>query len=207
MVLPPTKLDDVTVPDFLSLLQLNVFGVFLGCKYALPYLRRTKGNIINMGSLYADLGIKDGLTYAASKAAVISMTKCMAIHESQYGVRVNCISPSNILTGMWKRYAALGPNPAAAIQEGKDYQLMGRFGTPEEVALAALFLAADGTFCTGLNLMLTGGAELGFAKKSQVAPKLGPSAGGNSQDSSEEAGWGTGDRSASSLGWGEELTV
>ncbi|XP_054850064.1 uncharacterized short-chain type dehydrogenase/reductase y4vI-like [Eublepharis macularius] len=179
--LPPTKIDDVTIQDFRSLVELNVFGVFLGSKYALPYLRRTKGNIINMGSLYAELGLKKGLTYASTKAAVISMTKSMAISESQYGVRVNCISPSNILPGMWRRYANLAPNPEAVIQEGKDYQLMGRFGTPEEVALAAVYLAAEGTFCTGLNLVLSGGAELGFAKKSQVDAKPGPSSSGSSQ--------------------------
>ncbi|KAL8176810.1 UNVERIFIED_CONTAM: hypothetical protein K2H54_038890 [Gekko kuhli] len=205
--LPPKRLDDMTIPDFLSLLQLNVVGVFLGCKYALPYLRRTKGNIINMGSLYADLGFKYGFTYTASKAAVISMTKSLAIDESQYGVRVNCISPSNVFTGMWERYADLAPNPAAEIQEGKDYQLMGRFGTPEEVALAAMFLAADGTFCTGLNLVLSGGAELGFAKKNQVAPRPGLRAGRHSQDASEEAGWGEGDSRGSSVGWGEDPTL
>ncbi|XP_054850063.1 17-beta-hydroxysteroid dehydrogenase 14-like [Eublepharis macularius] len=181
-ILPPTKIDDVTIQDFRSLVELNVFGVFLGSKYALPHLRRTKGNIINMGSLYGDLGYKNGLTYTSTKAAVISMTKSMAISESQYGVRVNCISPSNILTGIWRRLANMSPNPEAKLQEGKDYQLMGRFGTPEEVALAAVYLAAEGTFCTGLNLVLSGGAEIGFAKKSQVDAKPGPSSSGSSQE-------------------------
>ncbi|XP_054850061.1 17-beta-hydroxysteroid dehydrogenase 14-like [Eublepharis macularius] len=178
---PLAKVDDATIQDFLNFVQLNVFGVFLGSKYALPCLRRTKGNIINIGSLYVDLGFPNAVAYASTKAAVISMTKSMAISESQYGVRVNCISPSNIWTGMWRRYANLTPNPEATIQEGKDYQLMGRFGTPEEVALATLFLAANGTFCTGLNLVLSGGAELGFAKKSQVDAKPGPSSSGSSQ--------------------------
>uniref|UniRef100_A0ACB8EVP9 Uncharacterized protein n=1 Tax=Sphaerodactylus townsendi TaxID=933632 RepID=A0ACB8EVP9_9SAUR len=63
-------------------------------------------------------------------------------------------------------------------------QLLGRFGTPEEVALAALYLATDGTFCTGFNLVVSGGAEVGFGKKAQVDSEPGSCASGNSEGSS-----------------------
>ncbi|XP_015263381.1 PREDICTED: 17-beta-hydroxysteroid dehydrogenase 14-like [Gekko japonicus] len=112
------------------------------------------------------------------------MTKALAIDESKYGVRVNSISPSHIWTPLWEREANRFKNPEAIVQEGESYQLMGRFGTPEEVALGVLFLAADGTFCTGLNLLLTGGAEVGFGRKSQMGPDSSAIDSGNLKDSS-----------------------
>ncbi|XP_060110984.1 17-beta-hydroxysteroid dehydrogenase 14-like [Heteronotia binoei] len=173
-------IDEVSAQDFCKVIELNTVSCLLTSKYALPYLRETKGNIINMASIVGVLGIKHGVSYASSKGAVISMTKAMAIDESKYGVRVNSISPSHIWTPLTKKLAAEAPNPKASIWIADNYQLMGRSGTPEEVALAALFLAADGTFCTGLNLLLSGGAELGFGNKNQVDPEPKPSAGGNS---------------------------
>ncbi|XP_077171723.1 L-fucose dehydrogenase-like isoform X2 [Paroedura picta] len=173
--------DDTMAQEFRDLMELNTVSCFLASKYALPYLRETKGNIINMASLSGVIGMKHAVSYSASKGAVIAMTKAMAIDESKYGVRVNSISPSYIWTPLTKKLTDQAPNPKAAIQEMKDYQLMGRSGTPEEVALAALFLAADATFCTGFNLLLSGGAEVGFGKKNEVDPEPDPSAGGNSQ--------------------------
>ncbi|XP_077171420.1 L-fucose dehydrogenase-like [Paroedura picta] len=82
-------LDDVTSQYFRNHLDLNVMSCLLLCKYALPYLRETKGNIINLGRLGAVIGVKDVVPGVSSKAAVIAMTKALAIDESQYGVRVN----------------------------------------------------------------------------------------------------------------------
>uniref|UniRef100_A0A8D2LJ07 Hydroxysteroid 17-beta dehydrogenase 14 n=2 Tax=Varanus komodoensis TaxID=61221 RepID=A0A8D2LJ07_VARKO len=102
------------------------------------------------------------------------MTKAMAIDESQYGVRVNSISPGNIWTPMWEKLASQTANPKATIQEGKNAQLLGRMGTPAECAAAALYLAGDATFCTGTDLVLSAGAELGYAQKSRQGPSSGP---------------------------------
>ncbi|XP_015261129.1 PREDICTED: 17-beta-hydroxysteroid dehydrogenase 14-like [Gekko japonicus] len=112
------------------------------------------------------------------------MTKALAIDESKYRVRVNSISPGNIWTPYWEKIANGYKNPEAVVQEAESYQLMGRFGTPEEVALGILFLAADATFCTGLNLLLTGGAEVGFGIKSPMGPDSSPIDLGNLKDSS-----------------------
>nr|XP_016852194.1 PREDICTED: 17-beta-hydroxysteroid dehydrogenase 14 isoform X3 [Anolis carolinensis] len=109
--------------------------------------------------------------FLASKGAVTAMTKALAIDESKYCVRVNSISPSNIWTPAWEKEASETPNPEATIQKGKDFQLMGRMGTPAEIAKAALFLATDATFCTGCDLVASGGAELGFAHKSPFTPR------------------------------------
>ncbi|XP_015274014.1 PREDICTED: uncharacterized protein LOC107116590 [Gekko japonicus] len=176
--------DDVTAHDFENLMQLNAVSCLLLSKYALPYLRQTKGNIVNVGSIEGTIGMKYAVSAVASKGAVIAMTKALAIDESKYGVRVNSISPSNIWTPLWESEANRFKNLEAVLQEGESYQLLGRFGTPEEVALGILFLAADGTFCTGLDLLLTGGAEVGFGRKSPMGPDSFAIDIGNLKDSS-----------------------
>lgn len=166
---PPHKpTDDTTAEEFRDLLNLNLVGYFLVSKYALPYLRQRQGNIINIASLVGTIGQKDAAPYVATKGAVISMTKAMAVDESRYNVRVNCISPGNVLTPLWTELAEQTPDAAAAIKMGENYQLLGRMGTEAELGLAALYLAADATFCTGIELLVSGGAELNFAFKSQI---------------------------------------
>ncbi|XP_076790210.1 L-fucose dehydrogenase isoform X3 [Arvicanthis niloticus] len=104
-------------------------------------------------------------TYTLIKGAVTAMTKALALDESQYGVRVNCISPGNIWTPLWRELAASTSDPRATILEGTLAQPLGRMGQPVEVAAAAVFLASEATFCTGLELLVTGGAELGYGRK------------------------------------------
>ncbi|XP_064345568.1 17-beta-hydroxysteroid dehydrogenase 14 isoform X2 [Camelus dromedarius] len=104
-------------------------------------------------------------TYTLTKGAVTAMTKALALDESQYGVRVNCISPGNIWTPLWEDLAASTPDPTATIREGTLAQPLGRMGQPAEVGAAAVFLASEATFCTGIELLVTGGAELGYGCK------------------------------------------
>ncbi|KAI2666319.1 Branched-chain-amino-acid aminotransferase, cytosolic [Labeo rohita] len=149
---PPHKTtDETTADEFRDLLNMNLVSYFLASKYALPYLRKTQGNIINLASIVASIGQKDAAPYVATKGAITAMTKAMAVDESRYQVRVNCISPSNIMTPMWEELASRTEDAAAAIREGENAQLIGRMGTEAESGLAALFLAADATFCTGID--------------------------------------------------------
>ncbi|XP_053546663.1 17-beta-hydroxysteroid dehydrogenase 14 [Bombina bombina] len=164
---PEQKIDDTTAQEFSDLLNLNLIGYFLTAKYALPYLRKTEGNIINISSLVGKIGQKHAIPYVATKGAVTAMTKAIAVDESQYNVRANSISPGNIWTPLWEELSNQSTNPTAMIQGGEDAQLLGRMGTAEECAKAALYLAAEGTFCTGIDLRLTGGAELNYANKNQ----------------------------------------
>ncbi|KAL8176804.1 UNVERIFIED_CONTAM: hypothetical protein K2H54_038839 [Gekko kuhli] len=83
------QIDDVSAQDFLNLMEINTVSGLLASKYALPYLRETQGNIINMASIAAVFGEKNSVSYVASKGAIIAMTKALAIDESKYGVRVN----------------------------------------------------------------------------------------------------------------------
>ncbi|XP_040833848.1 17-beta-hydroxysteroid dehydrogenase 14 [Ochotona curzoniae] len=162
---PPQRIEETTAQGFRDLLELNLLGAFTLCKLALPHLRKSQGNIINISSLVGALGQPQALPYVATKGAVTAMTKALALDESQYGVRVNCISPGNIWTPLWQGLAALAPDPMAAIREGAMTQPLGRMGQPAEVGAAALFLASEASFCTGIELFVTGGAELGYACK------------------------------------------
>ncbi|XP_056400507.1 17-beta-hydroxysteroid dehydrogenase 14 isoform X1 [Hyla sarda] len=165
---PPEQIiDNTSAQDFQDLLNLNLIGYFLTAKYALPHLRKTQGNIINISSLVGIIGQKHAIPYVATKGAVTAMTKAMAIDESQYNVRVNSICPGNVWTPLWEELSRHSSDPNAMILGGKDAQLLGRMGTTEECANAVLFLAAEGTFCTGIDILLTGGAELNYANKNQ----------------------------------------
>lgn len=165
---PPEQIiDDTSAQEFQNLLSLNLIGYFLTAKYALPHLRKTQGNIINVSSLVGIIGQKHAIPYVATKGAVTAMTKAMAIDESPYNVRVNSISPGNIWTPLWKELSSHAANPDVMILGGKDAQLLGRMGTAEECAKAVLYLAAEATFCTGIDLLLTGGAELNYGNKNQ----------------------------------------
>jgi NAD(P)-dependent dehydrogenase (short-subunit alcohol dehydrogenase family) len=164
---PHLPIDDFSIDDFRALFELNVVSVFTACQLALPHLRKTKGNIINVASLVATLGQHYATTYVASKGAVLSFSKALAIDEAVNGVRVNSVSPGNIWTPLWEAGANSMPDPRAAIADGEAAQVMARMGTPEEVGRLCLFIAAEATFTTGVDHLITGGAEIGYGRKFQ----------------------------------------
>jgi NAD(P)-dependent dehydrogenase (short-subunit alcohol dehydrogenase family) len=164
---PPHKpIDDFSVQEFRDLLELNLVSIFTASKFALPYLRQTKGNIINMSSLVASIGQLHATTYVATKGAITAFTKALAVDEAPNGVRVNSVSPGNILTPLWQEAIDAAPDPRQYRAEGEAAQLIGRMGSVEEVARLCLFIAAEATFTTGVDHIISGGAELGYAQKS-----------------------------------------
>jgi NAD(P)-dependent dehydrogenase (short-subunit alcohol dehydrogenase family) len=167
---PPTlPIDDFSAKDFNDLLQLNVIAVFLGCKYALPHLRKTQGSIVNISSLVAHLGQEGATIYCATKGAVSSFTKALAIDEAKYGVRVNAVLPGNIYTHMRITSVDASPDPKGLHNWLESTQHLGRSGTLEEAGKTVLFLASEqSSFITGIDLILSGGAELGYASKVPV---------------------------------------
>jgi NAD(P)-dependent dehydrogenase (short-subunit alcohol dehydrogenase family) len=162
---PHRPIDDFSVEDFRALLELNLVSVFTACKLALPHLRRTRGNVINMSSLVAQIGQHRATTYVATKGALTAFTKALAIDEAAGGVRVNSISPGNIFTPLWQQAVADAPDPERRLAEGEAAQALGRMGTAEEVGRLCLFIAAEATFTTGVDHIIAGGAELGYGKK------------------------------------------
>jgi len=164
---PHQPIDEFSIQDFRDLLELNLVSVFAACKFALPHLRRTQGNIINMSSLVGSMGQLHATTYVATKGAITAFTKALAIDEAEHGVRVNSISPGNIYTPLWQEAIEAAPNSDECRREGEAAQLLGRMGTIDEVGKLCLFIAAEATFTTGVDHIVSGGAELGYGRKSR----------------------------------------
>ena len=165
---PPHKpIDDFSGQEFRDLLDLNLVSIFAACKFALPYLRQTRGNIINMASLVASIGQYHATTYVATKGAITGFTKALAIDEAAHGVRVNSVSPGNIYTPLWQEAIDAAPDPRQYRAEGENAQLLGRMGCVDEVGRLCLFIASAATFTTGVDHIISGGAELGYAQKNR----------------------------------------
>lgn len=164
---PHLPIDEFSIDDFRGLLELNLISLFTLCKFALPHLRQTKGNIINLASLVATTGQHHATTYVATKGAVLSFTKALAIDEARHGVRVNSVSPGNIYTPLWQQAIDAAPDPAQCRADGEAAQVLGRMGTPEEAGKLCLFIAAEATFSTGVDFIISGGAEIDYGKKSR----------------------------------------
>lgn len=166
---PPHKpIDDFSIEEFQDLLNINLVSIFAACKLALPFLRKTKGNIINMSSLVGMIGQLHAVTYVATKGAISAFTKALAIDEAEFGVRVNSVTPGNIYTPLWQEAIDASENPAQTRADGDGAQLLGRMGTIEEAGKLCLFIASEATFTTGIDHIISGGAELGYGRKSRV---------------------------------------
>jgi len=163
---PPHKpIDAFTPAEFRDLLELNVMSVFVACRRALPHLRTTRGNIINMSSLVGVMGQLHATTYVATKGAITAFTKALAVDEAAHGVRVNAISPGNIYTPLWQEAIDQSPDPARTRADGEAAQPCGRMGDPREAANLILYLASEATFTSGADHIISGGAELGYGRK------------------------------------------
>lgn len=150
-------MEEIGADAFQRVMAVNVTGTFLCSRAALPALRREGGAIVNVASIAGLVGIARMPAYCASKAAVIGLTRQMAVDYAAAGVRVNCLCPGRIEgTDLDRWIRKLDSEETTAAKQAK-YPL-GRFGQPAEVADAALFLAADGAgFVTGTLLTVDGG--------------------------------------------------
>ncbi|BCS35551.1 short-chain dehydrogenase [Luteitalea sp. TBR-22] len=166
---PHLAIDDITPAAFRELLALNLVSQFVACRAALPHLRATRGCIINMGSLVGSLGQAHAVDYVTTKGAIAAMTRALAIDEARHGVRVNCVSPGNIDTPLWQSFAERAADPEAVRRDGAQAQWIGRLGTIDEVGRLCVFLAAEATYTTGVDHVISGGAELGYGRK-ETAP-------------------------------------
>lgn len=160
---PAIPIDETTVADMERLLRVNYLSTFIGCKYALPHLRRTRGAIVNISSMTAVLGQHLSTAYCATKAAQVGLTRSLAIEAGPHGVRVNAILPSNVDTPLMRDWAATLEDPQSALDRVARLQVFGRMATPEEIGRIALFLATDdSSFLTGQGIEAEGGASLDY---------------------------------------------
>jgi NAD(P)-dependent dehydrogenase (short-subunit alcohol dehydrogenase family) len=140
-------------------MTVNVKGVYLGCKYAVPIMAAQGGGVIvNTASVAGMVGIVKRASYSASKGAVIALTRQVAIDFVDRGIRVNCLCPGTVDSPWVGRLLDQTDDPGAARAALVARQPMGRLGTPEEIAAAALYLASDdAAFITGTGLVIDGG--------------------------------------------------
>ncbi|MFO7821129.1 MAG: glucose 1-dehydrogenase [Lentisphaeria bacterium] len=152
--------DEITVDEWQAVMDVNVKGVFLGTKHAVPYMRQAGGgSIINMCSIYGLVGGADIPPYHASKGAVRLMTKNDALLYAKDQIRVNSVHPAFIWTPLVEKLAKdSGREPQEFRNELDTKHPIGHVGEPEDIAYGILFLASDESkFMTGSELVIDGG--------------------------------------------------
>ena len=154
---------NTTAADLDRLHAVNVRGVFNCCKAFIPtMLERKFGSVINLASIAGIIAVRERLAYTMTKFAVVGLTKSLALDHSHTGVRFNCICPGRVETPFVRARLSEYPDPQAAYRDLASTQLNGRMLRPDEVAAAALYLAADeSAMVTGSTLMLDGGWSAG----------------------------------------------
>src|SRR2546428_2270604 len=123
---PPHKpIDAFTAQEFRDLLELNLVSMFVACQAALPDLRKTRGNIINLSRLVGSMGQLYATTYVATKGAITAFTKALAVDEAAHGVRANAVSPGNIYTPLWQEAIDGSADPAPTRADRDAAPLLG----------------------------------------------------------------------------------
>jgi meso-butanediol dehydrogenase/(S,S)-butanediol dehydrogenase/diacetyl reductase len=142
-----------------ALMSVNVRGVFLCSKHAIPAMKANGGGaIVNTASVVAAIGVRNRAAYVASKGAVAALTRAIAIDHVGDGIRCNAIAPGTIDTPYFDKIMGKSGNAADSKKALEERQLLGRLGTPEEIAAGILFLASDESrFATGSILTIDGG--------------------------------------------------
>ena len=154
-VLLPGTAESLSEQDFDQTFNINVRGLWLLSRAVLPHMRAAGGgSIINIGSVLSLLGARNRVAYSASKGAVVAMTKAMALDHAAENIRINCICPGIVETELVAKF-----NTDENVRRQRvAMHPMGRFGHPDEVANAAIYLASDESgWTTGSNLTVDGG--------------------------------------------------
>jgi len=155
--------EQVDQAHFDETLAVNLAGLFFACQAAMPALLESRGAIVATASDAGLISYAGAPTYAASKGAVVSLMKSLAVGYAEAGVRVNCVCPGNVDTDMMARSAERADDPAAYRAAAAARAPMRRMATPAEVAEAVLYLASPGArFTTGVALPIDGGGVAGF---------------------------------------------
>lgn len=151
---------NATAEEWDIMLHTNIRGTAFCVKHALPELKKAGGGaIVNIGSISSVLGQGSMVTYNATKGAILTMTRCMALDLGRDNIRVNCLCPGNIKTrALINHMKSLGKSYEDAERELSPLNFLGRIGTPEEVAACAAFLCSDdASYVTGASLFVDGG--------------------------------------------------
>jgi meso-butanediol dehydrogenase / (S,S)-butanediol dehydrogenase / diacetyl reductase len=162
-VVVPGKIHEICETDWDRSMDVNVKSMYLMCRSVVPLFRKQgDGVILNTSSAVVLRTVADRAVYTAAKGAVLALTRSMALDYVKDGIRVNCLCPGTVDTPSFQqRMAALGGDPSLARKQFEARQPMGRLGTAEEIAEAALYLVSDAAaFVTGGAFPIDGGLSL-----------------------------------------------
>lgn len=156
---PVTPSTEVTEELFDRVIGVNLKGTFFGCKHAIPLILESGGGtIVNNSSVSAFANVGGNLSYGASKGAIMSMTRILAIEYARQNLRVNAICPGVIDTPMNQRNLEKSTDHDAVRERWMSVTPLGRMGTPLEIARTVLYLASEmSSFTTGVGLLIDGG--------------------------------------------------
>ena len=150
---------DTSSADWHKVMDVNLKGVYLGCKYAIPHMiAQGGGSIVNTSSALGIVGDPDLPAYGATKGGILAMTAAMAQAHGRQNIRVNSICPGDVATPLVLEYFEHQPDPENARRRVEGEYALGRIAEPEEIANVALFLASDeSSFVTGTYIVVDGG--------------------------------------------------
>jgi NAD(P)-dependent dehydrogenase (short-subunit alcohol dehydrogenase family) len=157
------SIEDLSLADFRHEFDVDVVGVFLGCKHVIPLMKTAGGSIINMSSMCGIRAQGDLAAYNMAKAAVTHLTKSVALHcaHKGYGIRCNSVHPGAIHTPILEKVMGQVADGQALYDSWVAGHPIGRLGRPEEIAAIAVYLASDeSAFTTGAEMRIDGGSSL-----------------------------------------------
>jgi meso-butanediol dehydrogenase / (S,S)-butanediol dehydrogenase / diacetyl reductase len=162
---PSKPLDETSEHEWDRLMAVNLKSVFWTTRAALPALKQSRGTILNTASMVGLIGQANHAVYSASKGAMITLTKSMALDYAPLGIRVNAVCPAGVWTPMLEQWAAEQPDPAGIHQYLDQIHALGYCPHGDVIGDAAVFLLSErARFITGCILPVSGGAELGYRK-------------------------------------------
>lgn len=163
LALPAAAAQDTTLEQFETLVDVNLRSAFLGCKFAYPHLRLTRGCVLNISSMAGVTGQERHAAYGATKGGINALTKCTAVDWGHEGIRINALCPAGVRTETLQKWIQVQPNPQSIEAYLQRIHALGYCPEPSEIASVAAFLCSDeARFITGCILPVSGGSECGY---------------------------------------------